>query len=230
MRRNAGSYVRSRMVRLGMLGTAGAGVLMGLGIAPLFYLVDMWAGRIWTVAAYLGTAAVVYIVVRQLDRPSDRWNFDNMQKGLDAETRVGQIIEYAITAKGCAVAHSVTEIAKVGDIDHIVATPRGIWVIETKYKRVPKKAFPEVLSRIAANIDAVREWAPAGTHVRGCLVLAYETEKAKKSFSQGSEKIAVYTEDSLATLMRELRKEARGRRSLDEQISKDIWKLGHITE
>ena len=203
---------------------------MGLSIAPLFYLVDIWAGRIWAVAVYLGTAAVVYIVVSRLDRPSSRWNFDNMQKGLDAETRVGQIIEYAITAKDCAVAHSVTDIAKVGDIDHIVATPGGIWVIETKYKKVPKKDFPEVLNRIAANTDAVREWAPAGTHVRGCLVLAYETEKAKKSRSHGNEKIAVYTQDSLAALMRELREEARGRRSLGEQIAKDIWKLGRITE
>ena len=203
---------------------------MGLGLAPLFYLIDIWAGQIWTVVAYLGTTVVVYFVVRRLDRPSERWTIDNLQKGLDAENRVGQIIEYAITAKDCAVAHSVTEIAKVGDIDHIVATPRGIWVIETKYKKVPKKSFPEVLGRIAANTDAVRKWAPAGTHVRGCLVLAYEPEKAKKSFSHGNEKIAVYTEDSLATLMRELRKEARGRRSLDGQISKDIWKLGHVTE
>ena len=230
MRRNAGSYVRSRMVRLGMLAMAGAGVLMGLGIVPLFYLVDIWAGPIWAVAAYLGTGAVVLVIVRRFDRPSSRWNFDNMGKGLDAETRVGQIIEYAITARDCAVAHSVTEIAKVGDIDHIVATPGGIWVIETKYRRVPKEVFPEVLSRIAANTEAVREWAPAGTHVRGCLVLAYETEKAKKSRSHGKEKIAVYTQESLPTFMRELRKEARGRRSLDEQIMKDIWKLGHITE
>lgn len=230
MRRNAGSYVQLRLNRLGMLGMAGAGVLIGLGIMPLFYLVDIWAGPIWAIAAYLATAGLVYVVIRRLERPSHRWNFVNLRKGLDAEIRVGQIIEYAITAKDCAVAHSVTEIAKVGDIDHIVATPGGIWVIETKYKRVPRKDFPKVLSRIAANTDAVRKWVPAGTHVRGCLVLAYEAGKAKPGFSHGNEKIAVYTEDSLITLMRELRKEARGRRTLDEQIAKEIWKLGHITE
>ena len=203
---------------------------MGLGVAPLFYLVELWAGPIWAGAAYLGTGTVLLVIVRRPDRLSDRWNIDNLGKGLDAETRVGQIIEYAITARDCAVAHSVIEIAKVGDIDHIVATPRGIWVIETKYKRVPKKAFPEVLSRIAANTDAVREWAPAGTDVRACLVLAYETGKARKTRSHGKEKIAVYTEESLAALMRELRKEARGSGSLDERIAKDIWRLARITE
>lgn len=230
MRRNAGSFVRGKMVQLGMLGTAGVGVLMGLGITPLFYVVDIWAGLIWAVAAYLGTFVVVYILVRRLVRPSDRWNLDNWRKGADAETRVGQTIEYAITAENCAVAHSVTEIAKVGDIDHLVATPVAIWVIETKYQRVPSKSFPEVLRRIAANTNAVREWAPAGTLVRGCLVLAYETKNAKKSYSHGKERIAAYTEDSLPTFMDKLRTEARSRRSLDERIAEDIWKLGHVTE
>lgn len=230
MRRNAGSYLRSRLFRMGILATAGAGVIIGLGLVPLFILIDIWAGRIWAGAAYLGTAGLVYIFVRRFDRPSRRWNFDNVRKGLDAETRVGQVIEYAITAKDCAVAHSVSEIAKVGDIDHIVVTPRGIWVIETKYRKVPRKAFREVLSRIVSNTDAVREWAPAGTHVRGCLVLAHETENVKESYSHGHEKIAVYTADSLFTLVGELRKEARGRRLLDAQIAKDVWKLGRITE
>ena len=86
---------------------------------------------------------------------------DNLEKGVDAETRVGQIVEYAITAENCAVAHSVTMIARVGDLDHIVATPVSVWVIETKYRRVSKKSFSKVLSRIAANTDAVRQWVPA---------------------------------------------------------------------
>lgn len=213
-----------------MFGMAGAGILIGLATVPLFYLVEIWAGRIWGIAAYLVTAAVVLVAVRILDQPSYRWNFENLRKGVDAETRVGQVIEYAITAENCAVAHSVTEVAKVGDIDHIVATPSAVRVIETKYKRVPEKSFPEVLSRIAANTDAVRQWAPAGTPVRGCLVLAYETDIKRRNYSHGKEKIAVYTQDTLAALMREMREESRGERSLDERVAKDIWKLGRVTE
>ena len=224
MRRNAGSFVRGKMARLSMLGMAGAGIVMGLGIAPLFYLVEKWVGPFWGTAAYIATAGAVYVAVRTLDR---RWDLDNLKKGVDAETLVGQGIEYAITAENCAVAHSVTTIAKVGDIDHIVATPVAVWVLETKYKRVPKKYFPEVLRRIAANTDAVRQWAPAGTPVKGCLVLAYETEIKKRNFSHGEEKITAYTSDLLT---REMRREARKKPSLDERITKDIWNLGHVAE
>lgn len=213
-----------------MLGMAGGGILLGLGTVPLFYLVDIWAGPIWGIAAYLTTAVLVLVGVRILDRPSYRWNFENLRKGVDAETRVGQAIEYAITAENCAVAHSVTEISKMGDIDHIVVTPVAVWVIETKYKKVPPKSFPEVLGRIAANTDAVRQWAPAGTTVRGCLVLAYETDIKRRNYSHGKERVTVYTEDSLLTLIRQMRGEARERRSLDERITKDIWKLGVIGE
>ena len=227
MRRNAGSFVREKMVRLSMLGIAGAGIVMGLVIGLLFTIIGKWIGFYWGLAAYIATGAAVYFAVRILDRPSFRWNVDNLGKGVDAETRVGQIIEYAITAKNCAVAHSVTTIATVGDIDHIVATPVAVWVLETKYKRVPEKSFPEVLSRIAANADAVRQWAPAGTPVQGGLVLAYETDIKRRDFSHGKEKITAYTP---VLLMREMRREARKRRSLDERITKDIWELGRVAE
>ena len=205
-------------------------MLLGLGTVPLFYLVEIWAGLTWGIAAYIATAALVLVAVRILDWPSYRWNFENLRKGVDAETRVGQAIEYAITAENCAVAHSVTEVSKVGDIDHIIVTPVAVWVIETKYKKVLPKSFPEVLSRIAANTDAVRQWAPAGTTVRGCLVLAYETEIKRRNYSHGKENVTVYTQDSLVTLIRKIRGEARERRSLDERITKDIWKLGRIAE
>ena len=228
MRREAGSYVRRTMTQLGMLGTAGAGILIGLGIAPMFFLIDRWAGGFWAVAAYLGTAAVGCIVVSRIDQLPGRWNFDDFRKGRKAENRVGQAIGYAVTAENCAVAHSVTEIAKVGDIDHIVATPEAIWVIETKFKKVPRKDFFDVLTRIAVNVDAVRQWAPDGTPVRGCLVLAYEGKAGKKNFNARKEQITAYFTPQL--LMHEIRAEAGKERSLDGRIAKDIWKLGHVAE
>ena len=172
------------------------------------------------------TAGAGFLGWRILD--SGKLDLDRLKKGTGAEERVGQLIEYGITAKDCAVAHSVTEIAKVGDIDHIVATPVGIWVIETKYRKVPRHVFSEVLGRIAANTDAVRKWAPAGTHVRGCLVLAYERGTGKRTYTRGNEKIAVYTEKTLGDLRRELRNEARGGKQPDGQIATDVWNLGHI--
>ncbi len=101
----------------------------------------------------------------------DTWWTRNIEKGLDAETRVGQAIDYAVAAPGSAVAHGVTEIAKYGDIDHIVRTPARLWVVETKLGWVPKKEFRKVLAQIAANVAAVREWMP-NYDVQGCLALA----------------------------------------------------------
>ena len=237
MKKIAGSFVRRKLFESALLSTGGAGIYVGLAIGLVIYLVfPRWISYGWGFAAYVIALAASYIAIRVMERPSSWWNFENLKKGVDAETRVGQIIEYAITAENCAVAHSVTEIAKVGDIDHIVATPVAIWVIETKYKRVPVSSFNEVLNRIAANVDAVRQWAPGGPPVRGCLVLAYEETDPKKKIVEGNkwnggiEKITVYTEESLATLMREIRQEARGTRLLDEQITKGIWKLGRVTE
>ena len=121
--------------------------------------------------------------------------------------------------------HSVTGIARVGDIDHLVATPVRLWVIETKYRRVPREHFPEVLRRIADNTAAVWEWAPPGTPVRGCLVLAYESRIHRKTYDYGKEPIVVHTPASLA---RELRAEAGRERVLDERVGAGVWKLGRV--
>ena len=51
----------------------------------------------------------------------------------------------------------VETIARVGDIDHLVATPRGLWVVETRHGRVASPDFPETLRRIALNVEAVRD-------------------------------------------------------------------------
>ena len=230
MRKIAGSFPRAKKIRLLMWGMMGAGSLLGLSAGLLFSAVEPWIGPFGLIGLYSVAASAVYFAVRNLDRPSSRWNVDNLIKGERAEARVGQAIEYAIAARNCAVAHSVTAIAKVGDIDHVVATPAAIWVIETKYRKVPSDIYPEVLRRIAANTEAVRKWAPAGRPVRGCLVLAYEPRKFKPSALAGQEEIAVYTEKTLGDFMRELREEARGQEVADEQIARHIWKLGRVAE
>ena len=83
-----------------------------------------------------------------------RWSLANLEKRLDAEYRIGQVIDYALVPPGCAVAHGVTGIGVGGDIDHLVATPSGLWVIETKARAVPRKRFRAVLDRIADNVRA----------------------------------------------------------------------------
>jgi len=236
---NAGAFLRQRLFRTALYGTAVAGSVVGLGIGMVFYVVfPQWIGFGWGVVAYGAAAAALLIIAWLTESPAYRWNLENLKKGLDAETRVGQVIERAITAEHCAVAHSVTEsaIAQVGDVDHIVATPKAVWVIETKYKAVPPNRLSDTVNRIGDNMGAVREWAgqlaPGKvTPVRGCLVLAYDQTPFKKKIFDakkkdgGKEKVELYTKNSLKLLSVEIAGEAQEMQSLDEQIAEEIRKL-----
>ena len=221
MRRNAGDFLRKELNRLNLLELAGEGIGFGVILgAFIVWTLGPWIGHIWAMAA----CAVFAIAVLGI-----RWNLDNLEKGFDAETRVGQAIEYAITRDGCAFAHNVKTIAKVGDIDHIVATPKRVWVVETKYRKVPKRNFPEALSRIADNTAAVRQWVSEGTPVRGCLVIAYDPHYKPNIYSAGNgkEKIYGHNPDSLKCT---LQSESREKQSVDRRVARDVWKLGRIAE
>ena len=211
------------MTRLSMLETGGVGFLIGLSIGFLLYLVGVLIGHGWAIGAYLATAIAVFLAVRILNKPSFRWNYKNLRKGVYAETHVGQMIEKAITAENCAVAHGVTRLEKGGDIDHLVATPTAIWVIETKFRRVPRKHFSDVLRYIAESIEEVLKWAPIGTPVKGCLVLVKEDRKKPWNYSYGKEKITAYTPSMLDD---ELKREAQKKRVIDKRVTEKIWELG----
>ena len=136
IRRAPGWFVRRLFVERAMWIVAGVGTVVGLVCGPLFlWALPQWIGPVWTIVIW-GTTVVGILIAIVVG-----WNLENLEKGVAAETLVGRAIERAITAENCAVAHSVKEIAKVGDIDHIVATPSAVWVIETKYKWVPKAKF-----------------------------------------------------------------------------------------
>ena len=221
---NAGAFLRQQLVRTAMYGTAVDGIVIGLGIGMAFYAVfPQWIGFGWGVVAYGAAFAALLITPWVMGKLGWVWDLDSLAKGVDAETGVGQVIERAITAESCAVAHSVTKIAKVGDIDHIVVTPKAVWVIETKYRWVPKPFFPGVLSRIAANTSAVREWLPPGTQVRGCLVLfVFFGAPGKPKFKAGGEEITVYY--GTKSLSKEMSKET-GKAPPPDPIVKKIWEL-----
>ena len=143
-------------------------------------------------------------------------------KGAAAERNVGGLMEYGITAPGCAIAHSVTEIAEVGDIDHLVATPGCLWVVETKYGKVPKERFREVLRRLRANQDAVRRWASTGTEVRACLVLATEDGPRRKRLYENGQ-VELFDPKSLVCELR--RKSANPASSADLLTARRVWAL-----
>ena len=227
MRRNPGEWLRHRL--LGqvtdavLLAILGMGWLCG-GAATLWAaLVEGFAPG-WTVWAVALLPAAAFGAAA-LHKSQSGWRLGDMRKGAGAEETVGQAIEYALTRESCAVAHNVEEIANVGDIDHLVATPLGLWVIETKYRRVPKSEFPGTLRRIADNVAGVRDWAP-GTRVTGCLVFATAQEPPpNETFEWGSERIRCF--ENANSLARELRAEAR-KEGGSFKIARRVWKLASL--
>ena len=228
MRRSAGAYARRRRLELLLLLVFAAGLIAGLGIGQALPAVfglwlDGWQRMVAVSCTMLGVLGMFWWSARSIERA----RLDRLEKGEHAETYAGQVIEHALTTPGCAVTHSVTGIARVGDIDHLVATPLRLWVIETKYRHVPRDQFPEVLRRIAENTSAVWKWAPPGTPVRACLVLAEGPPPNRKTYDYGNEPVVVHTPKSLA---HELKAEASKERVIDERVAADVWKLGRVSE
>ena len=119
------------------------------------------------------------------------------RKGLAAETLIGKRIEAAITVPNHAVAHNVQMKAdgQIGDIDHPLATPEGIVVVESKFKDLPQENFKQARNRLASTIKEVRAWAPEGTAVRGAIVFMHLNHDQREYPTQG-EDIRVYDSET----------------------------------
>ena len=214
IRHYAGDYLQTEFLgeALGPFPAALLGVGMLLGVA-----IALWVAAYVTVVA--GTTAVVGSLFLWGWRRRRR---DALRKGYVAERQIGRALEQAITAKGCAIAHNVTAVMDSGDIDHIVATPQSVWVIETKYRRVPNDSFPKVLSRLHACRGRVEALLPRGTPVRSCLVLAYEEDGVKRE----RDGILVYNNETFRDeFLARLRDERQGPVAVDQRISGTIWRL-----
>ena len=192
----------------------GVGLLVGASLEP-------WVPRLYLTVATGFAVAGCYIWMR-----FGRWSLSNLESGLDAEYRIGQVIEYALVPQECAVAHGVTKIAAAGDIDHLVGTRRGLWVIETKVRAVPPKRFPAVLDRIAENVHAIEVWA-GGVPVRGCLVLL-EPYRGKRDF-EAKDGTPVVVHDELS-LRDALRAEAGEDGPVGRELARRVWKLGSVAD
>ena len=212
-------WLRSRLVNqlLVIVGVA----LVTLGVI-IGHFLGRWFATEYVVIAAAGVTAISFIWMRA-DR---RWSLSNLEKGLNAEYRVGQVIDHSLMPPNCAVAHGVTDPRKEGDIDHLVATPCGLWVVETKARAVPRKRVRGVLDRIAANVHAIEAWAP-GIPVRGCLVLL-EPFPGKRNY-QATDGTPVVVHDE-KTLRDALRAEAGDDGPVGRELARRVWALGQTVE
>ena len=230
MRQTAGAWlrnrVRNRRVTHGLFMMLAFGYILGAGIS--FWIVPLLGGEPWMVLLagtfLIGVWFIAYI--RDKDLNDARWPIQDMEKGADAEEAVGQLIEYVMTREGCAVAHHVEEIARYGDIDHLVATPKNLWVIETKSARIPGDQFRKTLNQIKANVDAVKQWAP-DVQVNGCIVFGgREKVSAKKQhYSVGDTVIRCFEKPT--DLMVVLREEARSTVQ-STSLAQRVWSLANV--
>ena len=94
-------------------------------------------------------------------------------RGMMAERQVGDLIDHAVAPRGCAFAHDVKEaLGGRGNVDHVVMTPAGVWVVETKAAWLSERRFPPVLRQAAENAERVRRHLETTLPVRAALVIA----------------------------------------------------------
>ena len=165
-----------RVTSAAMLSMAAAGFAMGFMVRglPLF---DGLAG-VGASWALLGAMVLVlgglYAYWLRVDAT---W-----VRGLQAERQVGDLIDHAVAQRGCAFAHDVKEaLGGRGNVDHVVMTPAGVWVVETKAGWLNKRRFPPALRQAAENAERVRRHLETTLPVRAALVIADRAQDGLES-------------------------------------------------
>ncbi len=228
----AGSWLRWEMQRqvfsVGTLAMAGIGFGLGFTLRGLPIL-DALDG---TIAAW-GMVAVMVLVGGALCGALYRFGRrieSTWRAGWDAERRVGDVIEHALVEHGCAFAHDVKEaLGGSGNIDHVVMTPAGVRVVETKAHRLESRRFPAALAQAANNARRVRRHLKTSLPVRAALVIGERTDSRYESDrdSQG-EPVKVFDEKTFWRVLREERRQGCAVECFadSKRIERMVWDLG----
>ena len=220
----AGRWLLQRVLTRVVLPMMGALGLMGFSLGLWVRgvpMVDRVAGEL--VAGSFIAVAVVAVFLLFIVRKDSTW-----ARGLAAERRVGDRIEHALVRDGCAFAHDVKEaLGPGGNVDHVVLTPAGVWVVETKAAWLGKGRFKKALRQVSGNVRRVRERLETPLPVRGALVIADDTKPYESDFDWQGEPIKAFR---LVSFWRRVREECDGDavaspREL-EALARKVWGLG----
>ena len=167
----AGDWLRGvilgRTVSGAMMLMLVAGFGVGFAVRGLSFF-DGWTGKLVAMALLVGVVLAFAVYNRFFLGSDARWG-----RGFRAERQVGDLIEHALAGPGCAFAHDVKEaLGGAGNVDHVVMTPVGIWIVETKSSWVGRRRFPRVLRQVARNARRVRRHLGTSLPVRGALIIA----------------------------------------------------------
>ena len=199
------------------------GLVVG-GMPPMANLVQ--ASPWWSVLGFLSVMGLAYVaVVLVLRRTQSTWG-----RELAAERRVGDRIEHALVRRGCAFAHDVKEaLGGPGNVDHVVLTPAGVWVVETKSGWLGKGPFTNALRQAAANVERVRRNLNApDVPVRGALVIADDQELYGTDHDWKDEPVTVFRVVSFwRRLQQECDADGQGIEiQKEESLARKVWSLG----
>ena len=180
----------------------------------------------WAMLGSLCVIGLAYgVVVWVLRQTQSTWG-----RRLAAERRVGDRIEHALVRPGCAFAHDVKEaLGGPGNVGHVVLTPAGVWVVETKSGWLDKGPFKDALRQAATNVERVRRNLNApGVPVRGALVIADNQEPCESEHDWKDEPVTVFR---IVSFWRRLQQEcgANGQRieiQKGESLARKVWSLG----
>ena len=224
----AGGWVRGEFVRriaaAGMLWMGFAGLIVGfmIGSLPVF---DAWAGSrmsLGLVGGMILTFVALYAFCRRVDAT---WG-----RGLRAKRQVGDLLEHALAQGGCAFAHDVKEsLGGGGNIDHVVMTPTGIWVVETKSGWLSRRRFRSALRQVAVNVRRVRRHLETSLPVRGALVIAERAnDSLEAEYDWNGEPVKAFGAKMFWALLRRERTDGRvvGQSSETTRVERLVWNLG----
>lgn len=224
----AGDWLRGEMlagmlsVGLMFIAVAGFGLGFVLRGLPVF---DGLTGTVTTIALAVGVLLAFAVCYRFLLKSDAR-----LGRGLRAEQQVGDLIEHALVKPGCAFAHDVKEALKGhGNVDHVVMTPAGIWVVETKSVWVDRKRFPKALHQVASNVRRVRRHLGTSLPIRGALIIADRKDGAlKKDYESEGVPVKAFDPKTFWELLRRERDQgtATGPSPDAARVERLVWRLG----
>ena len=224
----AGNWLRWEMLRrvfsVSMLAMAGFGFGLGFMVRglPVLDALDR------TIAAW-GMVAVMVLGYGALYRFAGRIE-STWRVGWDAERRVGDLIEHAVVETGCAFAHDVREaLAGSGNVDHVVMTPAGVWVVETKAHWLSTRRFPAALAQAAKNARRVRRHLRTPHPVRAALVIAERVGRPlERDHDWEGEPVKVFDAQTFWRVLREERRQGRAAERIadTDRIERMVWDLG----
>lgn len=224
----AGAWLRGEVLRritlAGVLGMAVVGFGLGYIVRGLLPLSDVAGGLgSWVVAGVTVLAFGAFYAY--CHRVEATWG-----RGLQAEREVGDLIEHAVAQPGCAFAHDVKEaLGAAGNVDHVVMTPAGVWVVETKAAWLSKRKFPAALRQVAENVGRVRRHLGTSLPVRAALVIAERSNDAHEAdHDWNGEPVKAFGAKAFWRVLRAERAQVceRGESSETKRVERRVWALG----